>query len=400
MDHRDRCHRRDHIDHRRGLSSHGSHTNSQDLQDDREQGRRSRRHSTDQNGLPEEAAPAVSTSRGSRSTMAKVKTMPNSAQIQPNTHLLDDDWPQTTPIIQPNPNVDRKRRLTNSVHNSGRVRSINGGYHNRNQSSINSQPEGSSAAELLQTQRHDPTMHASLRANPIERTLPALPPTRRPSSNVRHGASKTREFRLPKWQLDSEVSECPICSRQFTFWFRKHHCRKCGRVVCAGCSPHRITIPRQFIVHPPEFTNTTSSITQIDPVVIDLTGDDQRSTRLGMPPPWPSSRRLSNSGLGGGEEVRLCNPCVPDPQPSPQATMDLAEFLRQGPRGGEDERRLEQPLLSQSLHLDSDQSSLYQHLPLSEARELRRQRGRGMIVCAVSWQLSHDLQVLLVSSCW
>ena len=391
MDHGDRSNRRDLMNHRRGLNSHGSHTHSQDLQDDPQQGRRSRRHSTDQTGPPEDAAPTSSTSRGSRSMMLKVQTLPESAQIQPTTHLLDDDWPQTAPISQPNPNMDRKRRLTNSAHKSGRVRSSNGGFHSRNQSSINSQPEGSSAAELLQTQRHDSTMHGSLRASAIERALPAVPPTRRPSSNVRHGVSKTREIRLPKWQPDSEVSECPICSRQFTFWFRKHHCRKCGRVVCAGCSPHRITIPRQFIVHPPESTNATCSITQTDPVVIDLTGDDQTSSRPGMPPrSWPSSRRLSDSGLGGGEEVRLCNPCVPDPQPSPQATMDLAEFLRQGPGRGENGRRLEQPLLSRSLHLDSDQSSLNQHLPLSEARELRRQRGRGMIVCATSRESLHD----------
>jgi FYVE zinc finger len=386
---------RDHMDHRRGLSSHGSHTYPQDLQDDSQEGHRLRRHSTDHIGPSVEAAPGVSLTRGSRGSRSRsvrvnAQTWQDSSQDQMTTHPLDDDWPQTTRISQPNPNVDRKRRLTNSVHNSGRVRSINGGYYSRNQSSITSQPEGSSAAELLQMQRHDPSIHSSLIARPTERDLPALPPTRRHSSNLRPAVSKSREIILPKWQPDSEVSECPICSRQFTFWFRKHHCRKCGRVVCAGCSPHRITIPRQFIVHPSESTNTTSTVPQTHPIVIDLTGDDQTSNRPGMPPPWPSLRRLSSSGLGGGEEVRLCNPCVPDPQPSPQATMDLAEFLRQGPGPGEVGRRLEQPLLARSLHLDSDQSSLYQHLPLSEARELRRQRGRGMIVCAISMEPSSD----------
>jgi FYVE zinc finger len=391
MDHGKRTDRRDHMDHRRGLSSYSSHTYSQTPQDDSQQGRRSRRHSTDQTGPPEEAAPTISPSRGSHSTVVKVQKLPDSAQIRPTTSSLHEDGPQTAPDSQSNPNMDRKRRLTNSVHNSGRVRSINGGYHSRNQSSINSQPDGLSAAELFQAQRYDSTMHGSVRASPAERALPALPPARRPSSNVRHGGSKTREFRLPKWQPDSEVSECPICSRPFTFWFRKHHCRKCGRVVCASCSPHRITIPRQFIVHPPESTYPTSTIPQTDPVVIDLTGDDPTPSHAAMPPPsWPSPRRLSNSGLGGGEEVRLCNPCVPDPQPSPPATMDLAEFLRQGPRRSEDRRRLEQPLLSRSLHVDSDQSSLYQHLPLSEARELRRQRGRGMIVCVKSREQLHD----------
>ena len=30
---------------------------------------------------------------------------------------------------------------------------------------------------------------------------------------------------LPTWQPDSEVSECFICGTQFSFFFRKHHCR-------------------------------------------------------------------------------------------------------------------------------------------------------------------------------
>lgn len=79
--------------------------------------------------------------------------------------------------------------------------------------------------------------------------------------------------------------------------------RKCGRVVCSACSPHRITIPRQFIVHPP----------QEAPNIIDLTSDDddRQMSRFGP---------FGNPALGGGEEVRVCNPCVPDPNydPPPQ----------------------------------------------------------------------------------
>lgn len=30
---------------------------------------------------------------------------------------------------------------------------------------------------------------------------------------------------LPPWQPDSEVSHCPVCGSQFTFFYRKHHCR-------------------------------------------------------------------------------------------------------------------------------------------------------------------------------
>ncbi|KAF2720919.1 FYVE-domain-containing protein [Polychaeton citri CBS 116435] len=79
---------------------------------------------------------------------------------------------------------------------------------------------------------------------------------------------------LPRWQPDDETSECTVCQTPFGFLNRRHHCRKCGRLVCKLCSPHKITIPRPFIVRPPGFY------------------DDE---------------------VDGGEEVRVCKPCVPDP---------------------------------------------------------------------------------------
>jgi hypothetical protein len=33
------------------------------------------------------------------------------------------------------------------------------------------------------------------------------------------------EIILPRWQPDGEVTYCPICSTQFSFFIRKHHCR-------------------------------------------------------------------------------------------------------------------------------------------------------------------------------
>lgn len=33
------------------------------------------------------------------------------------------------------------------------------------------------------------------------------------------------EFMLPRWQPDAEVTYCPICQTQFSFFVRKHHCR-------------------------------------------------------------------------------------------------------------------------------------------------------------------------------
>ncbi|CAK7566577.1 MAG: hypothetical protein SEPTF4163_004524 [Sporothrix epigloea] len=127
---------------------------------------------------------------------------------------------------------------------------------------------------------------------------PASTPTSRPPTQEPH-PQQSQEFALPRWQPDSEVTYCPICSQQFSIFVRKHHCRKCGRVVCNSCSPHRITIPYPYIVQPPGSQPYQLRVTQISPA-----GDVSR--------------------LGGGERVRLCNPCVPDPNTAPPASSPRA----------------------------------------------------------------------------
>ncbi|KAK3497020.1 uncharacterized protein B0T23DRAFT_437769 [Neurospora hispaniola] len=90
------------------------------------------------------------------------------------------------------------------------------------------------------------------------------------------------EIVLPRWQPDAEVTYCPICHTQFSIFVRKHHCRKCGRVP-AGT-------PRLA----PRYAGS-------------FLGGDPRSPDFSV--------------LGGGERVRLCNPCVPDPNTAPPQTQ-------------------------------------------------------------------------------
>ncbi|TPX60854.1 hypothetical protein PhCBS80983_g01517 [Powellomyces hirtus] len=48
-------------------------------------------------------------------------------------------------------------------------------------------------------------------------------------------AAKSRrlEQSVVKWEDDTHVSACPLCTKQFgAFTNRRHHCRLCGRVVC------------------------------------------------------------------------------------------------------------------------------------------------------------------------
>lgn len=49
----------------------------------------------------------------------------------------------------------------------------------------------------------------------------------------------------PAWQLDVDVTQCPgrDCGKRFhPLTLRKHHCRGCGAVFCAGCSRHLLQL--------------------------------------------------------------------------------------------------------------------------------------------------------------
>ena len=62
-------------------------------------------------------------------------------------------------------------------------------------------------------------------------------------------ASLTKKFIMPlvppskeEWIKDDQVQECMVCDTgRFTLLNRRHHCRRCGRVVCSNCS-QRVTL--------------------------------------------------------------------------------------------------------------------------------------------------------------
>lgn len=57
-------------------------------------------------------------------------------------------------------------------------------------------------------------------------------------------ATRADEQAIVKWEDDSTVSHCPICTAAFSLSTRRHHCRLCGRVVCflPPSTPHQIII--------------------------------------------------------------------------------------------------------------------------------------------------------------
>lgn len=46
-------------------------------------------------------------------------------------------------------------------------------------------------------------------------------------------ARKQLEQSVVTWEEDAKVPRCPFCQQEFSWSFRRHHCRICGKVVCA-----------------------------------------------------------------------------------------------------------------------------------------------------------------------
>ncbi|KAL5423912.1 hypothetical protein PMIN04_003581 [Paraphaeosphaeria minitans] len=215
------------------------------------------------------------------------------APLQPNLHAPLPPLPVDSFPSRPSPHYSFTARP--SAHTEGRP-SRSSSERKRRLTTADSPFRRPSSMRM-----HSEDQPGSSRNPVVLGSSPAAAPAQRPSLQS-HTSTGRRDsdFALPRWQPDSEVTHCFVCGSHFTFFYRKHHCRKCGSVVCSVCSPHRITIPRQYIVHPPHD----------NPNIIDQTSpdDDHPMSRFGP---------FGNPALGGGDEVRVCNPCVPDPNYSP-----------------------------------------------------------------------------------
>ena len=117
------------------------------------------------------------------------------------------------------PDLERKRRSTGS------------GSQSRRTSNRWSYTPGSELERAARTVHAPPNSGAAAYgsrppAPPELPTFASLPL----EQSVRAGVAGEQDFGhgdivLPQWQPDSEVVACPVCRTQFSFFFRKHHCR-------------------------------------------------------------------------------------------------------------------------------------------------------------------------------
>lgn len=87
----------------------------------------------------------------------------------------------------------------------------------------------------LNVTRPNSTLSSSTSTNHLRRTLQALPHL--PEDEViRPRRGKVEHFVPAVWIPDGKTECCMRCGRPFGWRRRRHHCRLCGRCVCASCS--------------------------------------------------------------------------------------------------------------------------------------------------------------------
>ncbi|KAM9922774.1 hypothetical protein OXX80_011759 [Metschnikowia pulcherrima] len=65
---------------------------------------------------------------------------------------------------------------------------------------------------------------------------------------------------VPRWKADSASSKCYLCKTRFTLLNRRHHCRKCGQLVCAGCSAQSVRyFPGTYVLNAQNTPETAKS---------------------------------------------------------------------------------------------------------------------------------------------
>ncbi|XP_052245136.1 pleckstrin homology domain-containing family F member 2-like isoform X2 [Dreissena polymorpha] len=108
----------------------------------------------------------------------------------------------------------------------------------------------------------------------------------------------------PVWIPDSSASKCMLCKRsQFNMINRRHHCRKCGLVVCNDCSSKRWLLPQQ-----------SSKPLRVCLTCYEKLSNAKSSGALGLPPSRPGQEDSSGEDSDEDEEQDAVYQGIPEDQ--------------------------------------------------------------------------------------
>ncbi|CAO3615828.1 unnamed protein product [Cunninghamella echinulata] len=71
------------------------------------------------------------------------------------------------------------------------------------------------------------------------------------NDNRRPGRQQQNDTRSFVWELDINVKDCRRCDKKFGLLNRRHHCRRCGLIVCDKCSTARAYLSASQILQNP-----------------------------------------------------------------------------------------------------------------------------------------------------
>ncbi|KAJ1023485.1 hypothetical protein NDA16_003102 [Ustilago loliicola] len=122
----------------------------------------------------------------------------------------------------------------------------------------------SSAASLLRSSvapSEAGTSFAAARSADLAANREFRVPTNEAPNKVtlRRGPAMREQNLQPQWERDEEARDCRGCGRHFTFFLRKHHCRRCGRIFCDSCSSKRAQLRLSDIVVDPSLPGMAAS---------------------------------------------------------------------------------------------------------------------------------------------
>lgn len=87
------------------------------------------------------------------------------------------------------------------------------------------------------------TLTSSTSTHHLRKSLQALPYTPEEEVQGKPKRGKVEHFVPAIWIPDAKADVCMRCSNTFNWRRRRHHCRLCGRCVCANCSGRVSTSP-------------------------------------------------------------------------------------------------------------------------------------------------------------
>lgn len=122
----------------------------------------------------------------------------------------------------------------------------------QNETSLDARQSPQTSPATVSTSTLPQATSNSSNSNTPHRSQSAQSP---PQHHQHHHQSMTHMTMGPlpgaKWESDYKATECRECHRKFSLWLRRHHCRRCGHVVCDRCSSHRATLHPSMVVYDP-----------------------------------------------------------------------------------------------------------------------------------------------------